>query len=781
MLEFFRRYQKIIYIIVTIVIVLSFSFFGTYSAFTNTHTNDTTAFKAIDGTPISRSQLETMTAFIATDMEDLFAFGARGANFLNDGVLSVDFLKTGLALELIQYFPQELKKDFDKRLKSEKNFSLYEHPKAKFLSAKSAWGYVLPEMSNQYDQLVLSEDPLSAQAIDARIDLYQSQRVLTPFVLRQVLAYQLRQYPWLSADPQLEKGDLFLFGYHTVEDWFGPAFTRLAAEAIINGAIVARQKGYEVSNEEAWAALISNAQKTYMRLNEQKSQKRLESPETLLSEQLLAMRLDQTQASEVWKQVLLFRRLLRDTSGSALVDALALDQFVEYADMAAVGELYRLPSAFRLSTFRDLQKFTLYLNRISNLSMNSLDLPNRFLSIQEVKAQTPALVQKGYRVKVAALDQRRLRTLISLKETWDWETQEANWKELQKNMSEVGISKAATKEERYAYLQKLDSATRKRVDQFARDRILAAHPERIDEALTLAPVEEKVLSLRSKGGPAPLAGLSDATLLMKQLDEAQVAATEREITLKQFSADGQNFYRITLLEKTPEEILSFEQAKEDGTLDALLDAYLEDQYEKIRLAKPEVFRRADGEWKSFKDASQDIAQEVFKDILAKIDVQAKEKLTPQVAATRRLYSYVEKAQQEIQKNPEKISQWVISENASQENASNEKPTIEAQWKLEKTPYRALRSENGEASVQAEELLKLAPGSYSKVNTPSNGDLSFFQMQKIEKTTDTVKVAQKALEAQRLLGEEEQRHLFRQLFKEWLDKGALSIGFLKEVE
>ena len=56
-----------------------------------------------------------------------------------------------------------------------------------------------------------------------------------------------------------------------------------------------------------------------------------------------------------------------------------------------------------------------------------------------------------------------------------------------------------------------------------------------------------------------------------------------------------------------------------------------------------------------------------------------------------------------------------------------------------------------------------------------------QMQKIEKTTDTVKVAQKALEAQRLLGEEEQRHLFRQLFKEWLDKGALSIGFLKEVE
>ena len=39
----------------------------------------------------------------------------------------------------------------------------------------------------------------------------------------------------------------------------GPKFTRLVAEFILNSAIVAEEKGYRVSKEEAWADLVQNA------------------------------------------------------------------------------------------------------------------------------------------------------------------------------------------------------------------------------------------------------------------------------------------------------------------------------------------------------------------------------------------------------------------------------------------------------------------------------------------------------------------------------------------
>ena len=46
---------------------------------------------------------------------------------------------------------------------------------------------------------------------------------------------------WVSPDPSLERTDLFLFGYHFIEDWFGPRFIRLVSEFIINAARAAEQ------------------------------------------------------------------------------------------------------------------------------------------------------------------------------------------------------------------------------------------------------------------------------------------------------------------------------------------------------------------------------------------------------------------------------------------------------------------------------------------------------------------------------------------------------------
>ena len=79
----FRKYQRYFFLLVTVVIIISFSFFGTYSTISNVSPREQTAFVAIDGTEISRAELDQLVMFISTDAEDKLVFGGMwGPNFL---------------------------------------------------------------------------------------------------------------------------------------------------------------------------------------------------------------------------------------------------------------------------------------------------------------------------------------------------------------------------------------------------------------------------------------------------------------------------------------------------------------------------------------------------------------------------------------------------------------------------------------------------------------------------------------------------------------------------
>jgi hypothetical protein len=87
MLQLLRRYQRYIFFFITIIIILSFSFFGTYSALDKVGHPDKVAFKAVDGSSVSVAELEAMTLFLRSDSNDkLLSGGIWGPNFLNDGV-----------------------------------------------------------------------------------------------------------------------------------------------------------------------------------------------------------------------------------------------------------------------------------------------------------------------------------------------------------------------------------------------------------------------------------------------------------------------------------------------------------------------------------------------------------------------------------------------------------------------------------------------------------------------------------------------------------------------
>src|SRR5574338_404057 len=236
MFEFFRRYQRAFFIVITSVIVISFSFFGTYQAFQGGQAEDKVAFTAVDGTKVLSSELNDMITFLSRDS------GSYG-NGLNDGVVVTDLLQTGLGEVIAAKYMQEIGQELQPKLEREKRYTGYKHPRAPFLTADQIWSYYAPNIKKNLDRLKLVTQAAGADAFQARVALFLAEQNFPAAYLKQILRYQESTHKWLPQDATLAQQDLSLFGYHSAQDWFGRRFLELSAEFIINAAKVAERKG----------------------------------------------------------------------------------------------------------------------------------------------------------------------------------------------------------------------------------------------------------------------------------------------------------------------------------------------------------------------------------------------------------------------------------------------------------------------------------------------------------------------------------------------------------
>ncbi len=338
MLDFFRTYQRYFFFVITIIIVISFSFFGTYSSMSSNPWNDQIAFTAIDGKKISRTDLDEMAFFLATDNADKQFFGgAWGPNFLNDGVIRNDFLATGMGEQIALAYANGLQSDLDKRLGKEKKYIPYSHPQAPFISVENIWKSFAPQIQEHFSSLRKEENALTPQALHNRVQLFLQARQIPPSLLQAILRHQEKQQQWIKPDIHLNQTDLSLFGYHSLEDWFGPQFTRLISQFIINAAVLAEEQGYEVSKEEALADLLRNAQTSYKQ-NSKNPHLGVTSLGEYVEEQLRRLHMDQTRAIQIWRNVLLFRRYFYDAAATPVVDSLLSKKLLSFSQAKEENE-----------------------------------------------------------------------------------------------------------------------------------------------------------------------------------------------------------------------------------------------------------------------------------------------------------------------------------------------------------------------------------------------------------------------------------------------------------
>lgn len=801
MLDFFRRHQRYFFVIITIVIVISFSFFGTYSTLSDSSFREQIAFKNMNGTDVTRHEVDEMVHFLGTDASDKLYFGGSwGPNFLNDGVIRKNFLETGLASELALAYAEDVKSDLNTRLEKEKRFGLYVHPQARFIGVESAWNYFAPNMTSYYHVLRMAQDPMSDEALQARMALFVMERQFSPALLRQVLRYQEKQYSWLSPDQNLNYADLSLFGYHTFEDWFGPRFVRVIAEFIMNAAVMAESRGYEVSKADALADLMRNSELSYKQ-NARNPNIGVKSGQEYFNEQLRLLGMDQNSAARVWRQVMLFRRMFQDMGSSVFVDPLTFKTVDGYAMESVDGEIYRLPKEMRLGSYRALQKLEVYLDAVAKRSDEEkakLVMPKSYLTVSEVSKKTPELVEKRYVLEIAHADKTALQGNVGMREMWDWEVSDKGWQVLKEQFPELGAADVKTRDARFAVLDNLDERTRQRLDAFSRGAIVDANPEWLEVALEEAPAKREMVSLRMQGGNMTFQGLQNGKELMELLDKAPLASDagnqaskEVQDKLSKYSADKKVYYRIGVIERGPQlEVLTFAEADQQGVLDKLLDDKLAAYYEKIREGSPKDFQKDDKGWKAYADVKDQVADRYFASVLKGIRTayaasmpadKAPQQMIGDYAATLRFFPYMQEMKSKLQKSPDQIAALTKAAPISDEKkkeAISAKPAIADQWKLERMDYETSRSSPDKLLDKG--VFALAEGAWTDVNTPANGDLNFFHLAGKGIATDKEAVGGSIGQARDLLSDGAQQRLMAQLLKQMKEKNAISLQYMNVV-
>lgn len=774
MLEFFRRYQKFFFLLITIVIVISFSFFGTYSVFLRGEKSDSVSFIAVDGSKVYQTEVNDLVAILNGDSRDILFRSAGGSgSAFNDGFIVNDLLSTGVAQVMVAPFLKDFASDLTLRFDREKHFTPYVHPHASFISAEAIWAYFAPDLKQNLAALLKQSNPASKQAFDLRVKLYLDERNFPSVYLKQLIGYQQMQSSYVTQDETLPTKDLSLFGYHSLQDWFGKKFLDISAEYVINTAKIAAKKGVRVTRDATLETLSRNLA-TSFKENQRNPYFLVTSPDEYFQQELRRLGMDQGRLIRAWHNVELYRAYVGSLSNSCVLSPLPYEDFYRELNQYSDVEMYRLPKQFCLQNLNDLEKLQIYLTATGGKNFSS----KKILSPSEVKKVYPQLVEKRYRVKYSHVNKDELGLHIGVKKTWEWQVADPNWKVVVEAFPELGVTQAKTAEARFAILEKMDQKVRSRVDTFSRNKMIDEHPEWLEDALKKEGMKDEEAALRDLGGKTPFTGIKNNGEFMRILDSVPLGS--QSPALSQYNQDGVNFYRIIVdARNDAPQLLTFKEASADGTLTALLDKALEATYLRVRGQNPQNFVKDNGEWKDLAEVKDQVGEIHFQDLFRRLDNEkvSAEKEMPRFCNWQDKESsrialfflpYMQEVYGLIQKSPEKSAEFVV------EKGKVDESSVTDQWKLVRAKERLIRRDVPEFASTLE-AFSMKPGQLSHLGfLPKEGPL-FFKF--IEKGTVTSSdgLRQKVYEAKRELGNELQQTLCSNNVNQMVQKKAFNLG------
>ena len=520
MLTFFRKYQRFFFILTTVMVVASFSFFGTIGSMNSgSKVKEEPLFKAINGSLITKQRAEKMMQFISFSHFDFLDDRVSSPNWLNDGVLEKDFLKAPLGFLLAERIFSEISEELSFVVKKAQSFQPYRHPNAPFLSAESIWAQFVPESVRLSTELTRRSE-VTPKTFDLLSRFYLGQKSFPSVFLKRVMLYQETQDSRIQPDNSLSYADVSLVGLHSAKEWFGPTYLRAAAQVILNASDYAQSLGFKVSLQEARTQLLANLQEAAKKVSKEFDPKDIYA---LFLGQVRKMGMEESECLAIWQDIALFRKLVASSVESAVVDPIVLKDLHEASKDLATIELFSLPSHLELRDFSSLLKLQIYLNAVSSPKNRGsiLSFPKELMPLAEIEKRTPELVQRDYVLEYAELDLKKVASQVGLKETWAWQVGDFGWSLIKKQFPLLIKREVSTKEERLVILEGLTDSDRLEIDRFTREKILSLDQTRLKNILFLSAVEKDSCSIGSKGEGLPFKDIKDKHGLVALLESSQ--------------------------------------------------------------------------------------------------------------------------------------------------------------------------------------------------------------------------------------------------------------------
>lgn len=787
MLDFFRKYQRYFFVVIAVVIVISFSFFGTHQTINQPQKiEDRCIGQAVDGSKMMKSEVDQMIRFIWSDRSDI-TLAEKGImpNFFNDGVIRKDLMGTGIGTLLVNAYFEDLQVELQEKMERHKNYHPYVHPTAPFISVKNLWAQVLPAQKMNLERFLDKATEMTPETFSLLVDLYLGETAFPPHILREYLMFQEKHYDWIQPDPALPRANLNLFQCRSTEDWFGSRFLDLSAQFILNAAAYAKQQGYKVTYEEARVDLIRKGYES-LQIQMRKVDVTQEEVANLWQQQLRNLGMREKDAVTLWQKVMLFRRLFDDVGGAVFVDPHVYQTFYGFASKTAEIDLYHLPEALELKDFSALMKLEYYLDQVMENRKNGLILPQNFASISEIEKNCPELVEERFLVEVAEVEKSEIALNVSIKEMWEWQLEKDNYELLEKEFPQLALKKGTDAEEYFAALEGVEPELRQKIDKFSRGKIVEAHPEWVEEALNQKHLVTKQVSVSPGGKNFPYEGkdlpeLFKVAALKGELEQDKAAIEARQ-ALEVYTADGETYYRFHILDRDlTKAVLTFEEANERGILDSLLEKHLNSVYSQVRSKNPGVFKTEKNEWKPLKEVKNEVGKILYSETLKEIDTEVS-KLGVTLSEERhknlddfypkyRLFPYMVIAEQEVRKIGDKSHFLEKTQEKSTEGKLPKKRDLHSQWSLVKEDK--IFKNHEKSSWFTSDIFAMVERSWSEVLVNQEGRLQFFQLK--EKSVPNGNFSKEMKQGQAILSKEAEQYLMSDFLEKLKEKKAIHIN------
>lgn len=678
MLQFFRKYQQFFFLVVTVAVIFSFCFFGTFSVLQDSFKKkpDRIVGKAIDGSKIYESDVNKMSQFLLSDRNSDPSGEKTAFNILNDGVVRKDLLETGIASLIAENYFSVLAPMLSLQWDKVKRFRPYQHPDVPFLNASVFWGRFAPKINSDLESFK-KQETFGLKEFDLLASLYVQQADLPASALKRWIVYQQKQIPEIPFDQRLYHDDLSLFGFHTLADWFSGDFLDLLSQFICNIAVAAEKEGLALSKGEAREDLWENFQ-AYMKRSFSKDQIAQADLRTIFQRQILSLGMDEKSVIEVWRKILLFRKFFETKASGINLDLLAKEELASFAGEKITVENYSLPKHLQCKSLRDVFLLQTYIKAVSPQKSTSLDLPREYYPLTKIKETSPSLVKKSYILDMAQVSRSEIGLKVKVKEMWQWQIEDKNWQILTKEFPVLAAKNAS--KDRFSQIRSVEDSIRAKIDAFSVSKIIDEHPQWIHEALSQKAFQTKELSnafvekgllLGVKNTEKFLALLDNSPLI----DQKEISDEQRKVQeeLSIYSEDNEVYSCFKVKERKAEEMISYAEALSTRLLDPILDTLLENKYTKLTAKDAKKWKNAEGNAKPFEEVKDEVGLLVFSDLIKAINTEVPD-ASFESDPMLRFHYFLTQAKSNLEKNPEH-SDWTIEE--------KEGNLVSHQWKLNK--------------------------------------------------------------------------------------------------